>query len=358
MAQPDVSIFGAGVAGLAFAVALNRVAISKKIFDRRHSLDHPGSGFVLMPTGVRALRKLGIDPASLAWRLETVDIRTIDSRDTQRIRLHEETYACARSALIRALMKLAGEPPVEFGVAATHLRWEKTRASVSLNDGRIAVTDLIVGADGARSRLMRDAGLCALRRPGRVKEIVATVFEPTIAKEIGHSFFKFVGPAGGLAAGLVPVGAGRIIVFVQFDSSRYAIDETVQAIDFARSLTSSFPNEVATLLALAVPADCHVWHTIDADPPLSFARGNVCMIGDAAHPLLPFTSQGVSLALEDGLRLGELVAAHSPTNLSAALRAFNAERLPLIGPYVEAGRRLAASFIARPSDVLELPLAV
>jgi flavin-dependent dehydrogenase len=57
------------------------------------------------------------------------------------------------------------------------------------------------------------------------------------------------------------------------------------------------------VLAELVPGGAHLWHTTDLDPLHQLHRDNVVLLGDSAHPMLPFTSQGSSSALEDALRL-------------------------------------------------------
>mgnify|MGYP003342506334 CR=1 FL=1 len=179
---------------------------------------------------------------------------------------------------------------------------------------------------------------------------------PALAQQLGTTFRKFMHPGGGLAVGLVPCGRGRVIWFMQFDSQRFQAPGAGQAPAFFRQHLGDFPAPVQQAIE-ATPADApHVWHTVDMDPPPSMVRGNVALIGDAAHPLLPFTSQGANSALEDAALLARaLEGCATEAQVEAAFERYNALRHPVMMRYVEAGRAIAASFVQPITDRIPLP---
>src|SRR5260370_2229803 len=81
---------------------------------------------------------------------------------------------------------------------------------------------------------------------------------------------------------------------------------------------------------------------MDTDPVPHFYQGNLVLVGDAAHPLSPFTSQGVSSALADAVALASAVNAKVKTgrDLTHALAAYSVERRDQCAPYVAKGRQL------------------
>jgi salicylate hydroxylase len=95
------------------------------------------------------------------------------------------------------------------------------------------------------------------------------------------------------------------------------------------------------------------------DAPSSMVRGNVALIGDAAHPLLPFTSQGANSALEDAADLVAAVATcTSPDELEPALRAYSHRRRPRRASHVAAGRSIAADFVNPITGAVLVPFVI
>ena len=88
----------------------------------------------------------------------------------------------------------------------------------------------------------------------------------------------------------------------------------------------------------------HWWRTCDARPPEQLFRDGVVLVGDAAHPFLPFTSQGANCALSDALRLGR--ALHTERTLHQALERYNAQTLREARQHYEVGRKLEDTFLS------------
>ena len=102
------------------------------------------------------------------------------------------------------------------------------------------------------------------------------------------------------------------------------------------------------VLAELVPGGAHLWHTTDLDPLHQLHRDNVVLLGDSAHPMLPFTSQGSSSALEDALRLAALLRGTNggnPAELRDALKRYSDLRRPELVPLLEEGRELRRLFL-------------
>jgi 2-polyprenyl-6-methoxyphenol hydroxylase-like FAD-dependent oxidoreductase len=103
----------------------------------------------------------------------------------------------------------------------------------------------------------------------------------------------------------------------------------------------------------------HVWYPLDTDLVPSFHRQNLVLVGDAAHPLSPFTSQGVSSAIADAVALAYALP---PKNESGALvtglASYSSQRRKQCAPYLSKGRELMQRFLAPVnSDSFMLPLA-
>ena len=93
-------------------------------------------------------------------------------------------------------------------------------------------------------------------------------------------------------------------------------------------LLSAFPKAHRDLRILLERVErCFKWGLFDRDPLPHWGRGRVTLLGDAAHPMLPFLSQGAASAIEDGYVLARELA-HAPLDPGSALAAYEAERRP------------------------------
>jgi 2-polyprenyl-6-methoxyphenol hydroxylase-like FAD-dependent oxidoreductase len=272
----------------------------------------------------------------------------------------EESVAVTRFQLVQALLEGAPEDLVRLDHQFERFEWEGESARAAwFANGIRHESDLFVAADGVRSSCRQALGTIPLKRSGRVKEIVATVRLPSLDRELGASFRKVLHPSGGLAMGLVPLGDGRVIWFVQFDSYRFLTPWRGELGSFLDTHLTDFPAFMRDVIMATDLSRAHLWHTVDDDLPSRWSRGNVVLAGDAAHPLLPFTSQGVNMALEDAALLSRLLlGSGSRQPLPDLLKAYERQRRAEVQRCVEAGRSMARSFV-RPTDAgYQIPLAV
>ncbi len=357
---PDrrAAVVGAGPCGLALARRLWLENDPVTVFERDASPGCRGFGFLLLANGCSALRRLGLRPGeTLGHRLEAVQIL---SRSGQLLAEHslDEAVAVTRYQLVEALLEGAPGQLVRFGHVFEGFEWEGENATAALfANGSRHEADVFVAADGVRSQCRQVLEASARLRSGRVKEIVAWVRLPSLDEELGRCFRKFLHPSGGLAVGLVPLGDGRVIWFVQFDSQRFLTPRRGELGSFLDRHLADFPAAIRDVIMASDLYRAHLWHTVDEDLPGSWSRGNVALAGDAAHPLLPFTSQGVNMALEGAEMLGGLLLGNrSRRTVPALLRTYEWLRRPDVLRCLEAGRGMAREFVAPSADRVQIPL--
>jgi len=301
--------------------------------------------------GCRALRRLGIDPHSPAIGLPLRHVRIFFS-DGSLVGEHalDNTVAMERPSLLKALSQGLEPAVLRYGEAIDGYEMDGNRVLGLRGAGGITTpVDLLIGADGAHSRCRQliEAGSRLPARLARVQEIVACVDHPAMAEQLGSGFVKYLHPQGGLALGLVPLTAGRVIWFVQFDCHRYVLPRQADLLAFALELLAGFPAWLRDVLRNTASAQLHHWRPLDLDPPTHLVGPNLALIGDAAHPMLPFTSQGVNLALADAELLAALLTGPiERCGLPEVLRIYEQRRQPLRSPFVAMGRAMSSDFLA------------
>lgn len=370
-----VRILGSGVAGLSCALGLiRRAGIGDiQVFEQAPALSQHrmGHGLMLMENGVRALHALQLTHLLSGC----TPLRQAIFQNEQGIPIRTETlqdvYCITRTALIEGLRaELPGDilylnqncehidltPPPLIRDKDSHLTTAPERhvRTVHFQSGLTLSqddADLFIGAEGYRSLL------CSTLNPGlerpisRVREIVTSTVMPDLAAQLGTRFIKTILADRGAAFGLLAPTSERVIGFLQFDGERYHSPPRNATIadfqHFLQDILASSPEPIPTYLRCADLTTAHVWHPINANLPEILHCDNALLIGDAAHPLLPFTSQGVSAALEDAIVLADLLHScrENLQSLPGQLAGFCADRRRDLSPYLEQGRRILASFL-------------
>lgn len=391
------------MAGLAACIALRIQYPSTRIivFDSRpkprcntNTDDHvlsnndssQGHGMILLPNAMYALQLLGAKDNIVQSCNCIKTTRVIDGTCEDIYRLQdnvetpaEEMYCCTREALILSLStvlfsnihpsSLDEQVEILFDMKCVHIqRSDDNQYIVQLSFSNntqfeIAQDDLVIGADGVGSLLFRAMNPTALHRPlSRVFEVVTSTVAPSLAQKLGSCFYKVVLRRQGLAMGLLSPTDDIVIGFIQYDTERYptpsnksdcrklffsCVDQ-VQSCD--RSLFSQYCNQLNENSA-------HVWRPVNADLPIVMNLNNAVLIGDAAHPLLPFTSQGVATALEDAIILSDCLrdTLNRPHTMHSTLSHFVSLRRKEVQRIVDHGRVMLDNFVHGDNKTIELP---
>jgi salicylate hydroxylase len=331
----DVAIVGAGLGGLTAALALQRQGWRVRVYEQAPVLGEVGAGLSLSPGAGRGLASLGVGPALLEASLPVPDIAFVHYRTGERLagaltpdtppdRGFETARHIHRADLHAILLAavLANDP----GAVQTGKRLERVEEGAShvvaqFADGEAAEAELLIGADGARS---------AVRR---------ALFDdkpPIFAGQIAYRCLIPVDRAapflGGVNA-MVSIGDRRIfnrylirkgallnvIGIVQSDvwpEEGWNTPATVA--EFKRAF-EGFHASVLDLIDCAPTGHLIKWGLFVRPPIATWRAGRVVLLGDAAHPILPFLGLGGALAIEDGI-----VLARALTQASSFEQAFAA----------------------------------
>ena len=332
-----IAIVGAGLGGLALARVLHVNGIDAVVYERESSRTARGQGGMLdIHSGQRALREAGlIDQFHEIARVEGQDMRLLEPDGT--LLLQEDTPDDApslrpevdRADLRDLLLDSLPEGTVRWG----HAFESAGNGVLHLTNGSSATYDLLVGADGAQSRvraLLTDA------RPAHIGQNVVEVgipdidrTHPDLAAMVGRGTYWVLGDGKSLAA--QRNGDGRVRIGVSFHNtgedwfatSGIPSDDPAAAKARLIDLLTGWDSRFTALIAAC---DDTVMRRSITTLPIGLtwpSRPDVTLLGDAAH-LMPPTGEGANMALLDGALLGLALAAH-PDDHPTAVKEYERE---------------------------------
>lgn len=313
MSPPRVLIVGGGIAGLAIAGGLARAAIPCELVERADRWQPVGAGIVLGVNAMRVMRSLGLAEA-VADRGERLGAGAITDAQGRELgasdfRVLEDelgpTIALHRADLHEALLAGAEGVPMALGTSVDSLAADEHGVAVRLTDGREQRYELVVGADGIRSR---------------VRELL---FGEVPLAYAGYTCWRLVVRLAGDARmremwgrgkrfGVVPIGGGRTYCFAVANAPRGEADPEPGRLERFRARFAEFGGQVPEVLAALERPDELIHNDLEELPACPWYRGHTLLVGDAAHALTPNMGQGAAMALEDAMVLVELLASGRP----------------------------------------------
>lgn len=334
MSHPgEILIAGAGIGGLSAALALARAGFGVRVIEQAQALAEVGAGLQLSPNAMKALRALGVADAleAVASRPEALDLRlgksgarvfsipmgqaAIDRYGAPYLHVH-------RADLLEALRgaAVAAGAQLRLDARVAHYVAEGAQVRAGLDTGEVLTADILVAADGARSRL-RDQMLDSPRglAPPRFTGSVAwrALAPASAAPDLPRSAIVWVGP--GRHAVTYRVRRDTLINFVGVVEQQARAEEGWNQSGDSAELAAYFAGWAEPLPAvIAAAPQAHRWALFDRDPLPRWTDGRVVLLGDACHPMPPFQAQGAAMAIEDAIVLARVLAddrAHPETAL-------------------------------------------
>lgn len=352
-----VAVVGAGLGGLAAAIGLLQQGFRVQVFEQADAFGEVGAGISLSPNASKILAAWGLgEPlAAMASVPRTGNIMNgltgelIQSQPLGEVleQLFGSPYYQVLRPDLHAL--LVGEvrrlAPDAFrlGCRLVDIEGPEEAPVLVFANGERAPASLVIGADGARS----------------VVRALRFVDEP--ARFTGHIAFRGVLPMAELPAqyhaprSVVWLGERRQLVHYPLDNGR-ALNVVAFVSDVIwdregwqeraelselREAFAGFCDEATGVLEHFEGRELYKWALYDRDPVDDWVRGRLVLLGDAAHPMLPYLGQGAAMAIEDAWVLAGVLGQHEdPADALADYQARRVERARwVLLESREAGRR-------------------
>jgi salicylate hydroxylase len=315
MAKPKILIAGAGIGGLTCASCLLKAGYDVDIYEQASALGEVGAGIQVSANAMHVLRhiglgeaitRIGVQPKGYVFHLhDTGEIIQQFALAGEHERQHGAPYTQIHRADFHELLVAKAR---EFKADVIHLNHRVTgfterNAGVELEfaNGTTARSDLLIGADGLKSVVRQQiVGEVPATYTGDAVWRIVVPVERLPPEFLDQVMSVFVGPGRHVVCYYIRGGA--LLNFVG----------TVEAEPSEESWTLKLPWErlkadyvgwhhsIQTIIDLADKDECYRWSLYNRPPIRNWSTERATILGDAAHPTLPYLAQGAAMAIEDG----------------------------------------------------------
>ena len=343
-----VIIVGGGIGGLSLALALARRGVGSTLIEQAGAIQAVGAGIQLSPNATRLLIGWGLETPITAAAVEPERAEVRDAVSgrlllTNRLggyareRWSAPYLTLTRSALQGLLLEaVEASGRVELRLGAQIAAVEVDTPAAVLESGERVVGEALIGCDGLHSVVQ--AAVVGARSPRFTGQTAWRGL--ALMGEADPLVQVFTGPRSHFVR--YPVGGG----LVNMVAVKQASADEVEAWDAAgtrEELTAAFADWPDAVRATIAAAERPWRQALYARSPLPcWTKGRATLLGDAAHPMLPFLAQGAAMAIEDADALAGLLA--GAADMPAALLDYQDERLARTAKVQRWAERNAALF--------------
>jgi 2-polyprenyl-6-methoxyphenol hydroxylase-like FAD-dependent oxidoreductase len=359
--KPNAIVVGGGIAGTVAALALHRTGLTPRIHEAYPAdADQRGAFLTVAVNGLTALRALDLDPTELLAAGYPTPTMTLgngagrrlgvlplggpqpDGTTTTTIR-RADLYAALRAAAVRRGI------PIAYDKRLTEVTRDTDGVTATFADGSTAHGDLLVGADGLRSRTRRilnpggpEARYLGLLNAGG---FTTAPIEADLDRTPGVLHMAF-GRHAFLGWSVAPDGS--VWWFANPPRKRPVEPGEFTEASWRAYLLGLFEADAIPAAAMIRATDevLGPWNTYDLPRVPVWQDGRVVLVGDAAHAVSPTSGQGASMAIEDAVTLGNCLGATA--DVPRALADYEAARRRRVEKVVAYGRRSGSSKTAGP----------
>jgi salicylate hydroxylase len=311
-------IIGGGIGGLTSAIALQRAGYTVEVYERAPVITAIGAGITLTQSAQRGLFSLGLREAVLrdsddpdkgdggARRRASMLGREPSAGPKDDLAFFQQIHRADLYEILRLAVLEADPAAIHLDQEFSHYEQDDKGVTAHFLNGAVAHGDVLIGADGVRSAVRT-----SMRGPEDPRFTGQVVYRCLIPTERVEQFL-----GDGDSFGYSDTGRHvlrylirhrtvvNVVAFVKTDSWK---GEGFSEQTTPEELLSFFPGwdeKVLGLFRNAPPEGTAKWAIYDRDPISRWSDGKVTLLGDAAHPMLPFLGLGAAMAIEDATVLG------------------------------------------------------
>ena len=336
-----VAIVGGGIGGLTAALALLRSGIDVDVYEQAPELKELGAGVQISANGTRVLYALGLGAAiervgvivagkeirlwntGQIWKLFDLDAVSVQRYGFPYMMFHRGDL---HGVLLDAI-KTQKSDAIRLDHKCIGVEQSADSVAMTFENGKAAHAPIVIGADGVQSRLR--ACLFDADRPeftGIVawRGLIPRAAVPASVKmDVGSNW---VGPGGHVVH--YPVRGGALLNFVGLVETD-AVSEELWTVKFPwERLKADYRGWHPIVQAVIDAADrdqCYRWSLHNRAPIRTWSTDRATLLGDAAHPTLPYLAQGAAMAMEDGVVLARTL--EIADSIPVALRQYERNRV-------------------------------
>lgn len=347
----DITVIGGGIGGLTSALALRQRGASVTVLEQAEAITEVGAGIQVSPNGLRVIEALGLANDLFARSVQgrAVSLRNgstgveVARLDLKRLP-DDQRYLFVHRADLVDLLSAAARAQ---GVSVRLLQRVDTvtsgpRPKVVLATGDQRETDLAIGADGIHSAVR--PGLNSAQKPFFTGQVAWRCIVPNTTGHPAHARVH-MGPGRHMVT--YPLRDGTLLNVVAVEErAQWAAESWSQRddADNMRKAFAGFDAEVHQILSQA--ENPGVWGLFRHPVAARWYGQGTALLGDAAHPTLPFLAQGANMAMEDAWVLADALT--QAQDLGAGLAEYQQRRKARVTRVIDAASRNARNYHLSP----------
>lgn len=362
--ETSISVVGAGLAGLTLVLALQKSGFRPKIYEQSPFLSEIGAGIMLTPNSTRILNHLGLKTQLLERSLQPENNFLHDhmtDRVINRSDLGMRAFGAAGNpfctihradlhSILSDAVRAQDPDCIKLDYSLMNLSDEGQDVRMEFENGAVVRSDIVIGSDGIHSVIRNK--LFDASRPVFTGNVawrgVVDNSDPAYCMK-PSDMGNWIGPGRNVV--VYPLRGGKELNYVAISERDTWVEEGWNVQSSAEELVQEFAGWSERMLAMfaSTPSEkCFKWGLFDREPMPQIVAGRIALMGDAAHPMLPFLAQGSAMGIEDAIVIARCLSCFP--DAVEALAAYQKTRTARTGWVQNQAREVRRLLHARSSE--------